>query len=93
MADLDKIIDKVLWGDIRSVADQIPDNVVQTIITSPPYFGHRNYGTEPESEYEIGRENSLDVYIENLTSCFSTIKSKLRDDGLFRKTEWYTRKG
>jgi len=37
---------------------------VQTIITSPPYFGHRNYGAEPESEYEIGRENSLDVYEE-----------------------------
>jgi site-specific DNA-methyltransferase (adenine-specific) len=82
MADLDKIINKILWGDIRSVANQIPDNVVQTIITSPPYFGHRSYGAKPDSEYEIGRESSLDVYIANLISCFSAIKSKLREDGL-----------
>ncbi|RKZ40968.1 MAG: site-specific DNA-methyltransferase [Gammaproteobacteria bacterium] len=82
MVDISKIVNKVILGDIRTIAASIPDNLIQSIITSPPYFGHRNYTGEEECEYEIGRESSLEDYVANIVSCFSVIKSKLCDDGL-----------
>lgn len=38
-------IDTILQGDVREVPRMLPDNYVQTIITSPPFFGLRDYGT------------------------------------------------
>ena len=72
---------KVLLGDIRTKASDIPDQCIQSIITSPPYFGHRKYSGEDASEFEIGREKHLNLYIEHLVACFESIKPKLRDDG------------
>ena len=34
---------QVLMGDIRTVAGDILDDSIQSVITSPPYFGHRSY--------------------------------------------------
>jgi site-specific DNA-methyltransferase (adenine-specific) len=79
--DISKIVNKVLLGDIRTVATSIPDDLIQSIITSPPYFGHRNYSDE-DCGYEIGRESTLDDYVSNIISCFGLIKPKLRNDGL-----------
>ncbi|WP_204104841.1 MULTISPECIES: site-specific DNA-methyltransferase [Spirulina sp. CCY15215] len=76
------IINQVLLGDIRKTYDKIPDNYFQSIITSPPYFGHRKYSGEDLSQDEIGREKDLDEYIKNLTFCFEVIKSKLKDTGV-----------
>ncbi len=79
--DKESIINQVLLGDVRIRVADIPDHNIQSIITSPPYFGHRQYAGEDVSEKEIGRENSLDLYIENICTCFEAIKPKLRDDG------------
>lgn len=77
-----KYINKVILGDVRSVSSTITDNTVQAIITSPPYFGHRIY-SNTENEFEIGRETSIDEYIENIVYCFSLLRIKLKNDGLF----------
>jgi site-specific DNA-methyltransferase (adenine-specific) len=75
------IINRVLLGDVRKRIEEIPDFFIQTIITSPPYFGHRQYAGDDRLGEEIGRENTLDEYVENLCSCFDLMKPKLRDDG------------
>ena len=73
---------RVLLGDIREISSSIPDKIIQSVITSPPYFGHRKYSGEDACKNEIGREKKLDEYISNLVSCFEFIKPKLKDTGL-----------
>jgi len=79
---MDSIINKIILGDIRNVVDCIPDNSIQAIITSPPYYALRKYSESNENGQEIGREKTLSEYVKNLVECFSSVKPKLRDDGL-----------
>jgi DNA modification methylase len=69
---------KVLLGDNRETIKKIEDNTVQTVITSPPYFGLRRYG---DSNDEIGIEETPEAYISNLCNVFDEIHPKLKDDG------------
>jgi site-specific DNA-methyltransferase (adenine-specific) len=70
----------VLLGNAKDAAKTLPDNYFQCIITSPPYFGHRIY-TENDPN-EIGRETNVNNYVHHLVDVFSSLRSKLRDDGL-----------
>lgn len=79
---MDKLINKVLLGDVRDVYHHIPNNLVQSIITSPPYFGHRKYSGEDKCDNEIGREKTLEEYVKNLVFCFEILKPKLKNSGL-----------
>jgi site-specific DNA-methyltransferase (adenine-specific) len=72
---------KVILGDVRAVAGPLPDGYFQTIITSPPYFGHRHYSGTINLQ-EIGQEREPNEYIENLVCIFRALKPKLRHDGL-----------
>lgn len=72
---------KVILGDIRSIAPSLPDDFFQTIVTSPPYFGHRNYSGFPNTD-ELGQEPEPEEYIENLVAVFRHLRSKLSPDGL-----------
>lgn len=78
----DAILNTVLLGDVRNIYTSIPDNFVQSIITSPPYFGHRKYSEDDGCDYEIGMEKSLEEYINNLAACFEAIKPKLKNSGV-----------
>lgn len=82
MDDTINVINKVLLGDIRTLYKGIPNNFIQTIITSPPYFGHRKYTGEDSCDQEIGREKNLEDYIINVVRCFELIKPKLKSNGL-----------
>ena len=82
MDNTTNIINKVLLGDIRTLYKGIPNNFIQTIITSPPYFGHRKYTGEDSCDQEIGREKNLEDYIINVVRCFELIKPKLKSNGL-----------
>ena len=75
------LINNVILGDVRDIAPQIPDNMFQAIITSPPYFGHRTYSKKKNSQ-EIGQEGNVTNYVEHLVDVFSKLMSKLKDDGL-----------
>ncbi len=55
----------------------LPEQSVNTCITSPPYWGLRDYG---EGE-QLGLEDSPDKFVENLVSVFREVKRVLRDDG------------
>ncbi len=75
----EELLNKVLLGDVREICINIPKQFVQSIITSPPYFGHRKYS---EIDGEIGREKTLNNYVNNLVCCFELIKPILKDSGL-----------
>src|SRR3989337_697682 len=54
MLKTENILNKILCGDALTLLKQMPDNFIDTVITSPPYWGLRDYGT---AEWEGGDEN------------------------------------
>jgi site-specific DNA-methyltransferase (cytosine-N4-specific) len=68
---------QILKGDSKTIIKELPDNFYACCVTSPPYWGKRDYGYNGQ----IGAEIELDDYITNLVSIFHNIKNKLRDDG------------
>ena len=71
------MIDTVLFGDCRKTLQTI-NEPIQMCVTSPPYYGLRDYGGENQ---QIGQEQTPEEYIEELVSVFSIIRDKLNDDG------------
>lgn len=67
----------ILVGDARKVLKDTPDQIFQCAITSPPYWGLRDYGIEGQ----IGAEMEMEDYITNLVSVFREVKRVLKDDG------------
>jgi len=57
------LINKIINGNSLNVLRKLEDDSIDLVFTSPPYFNLRNYST---SDKEIGREESVDEYIENL---------------------------
>ena len=66
-----------LTGDAREKLQDLPEESVQTAITSPPYFGLRDY----HAEGQIGLEDSLNAYIENIADVLDEVRRVLRADG------------
>jgi DNA modification methylase len=64
-------------GDARVRLQEIADKSVQCCITSPPYWGLRNYG----NDLQIGLEASPDEYVEQLVQVFREVRRVLKDDG------------
>ena len=71
------MIDTVLFGVCRQTLQTI-NEPIQMCVTSPPYYGLRDYGGENQ---QIGQEQTPEEYIEELVSVFSIIRDKLNDDG------------
>mgnify|MGYP001418240860 FL=1 len=69
--------DLVLFGDCRDTLGAFIDKA-QMCVTSPPYYGLRNYGDE---ENQIGLEESPEEYIQNLVEVFRKVRDNLTDDG------------
>lgn len=67
----------VLAGDCRSTLNQVPSGSVQCCVTSPPYWGLRDYGVEGQ----IGLEKTPREFVEQLLIVFSEVKRALREDG------------
>lgn len=68
---------KVLAGDVRAVLQKLPSHTVQTVVTSPPYWGLRDYGMTDQ----IGLESSPAEYVDALVETFRGVRRVLRDDG------------
>jgi DNA modification methylase len=64
-------------GDCRDVLRAMPDQSVHCCVTSPPYFGLRDYGHTGQ----IGLEPTPDVYVAELVAVFAEVRRVLRDDG------------
>ena len=66
-------------GDALEVAKGLPSSSVDCIVTSPPYFGLRDYGTEGQ----YGLESSPAEYVETMRALFAECRRVLADDGTF----------
>ena len=66
-------------GDVAHILRTFPDSFFQCCVTSPPYWGLRDYGIEGQ----IGAEAEPHEYIEKLVDVFAEVRRVLRDDGTF----------
>jgi DNA modification methylase len=77
-----KPLNTIIQGDAWVVAKSLPSYYVQSIVTSPPYFGHREYSDDRKlALQEFGREDDHNEYIQKLVSLFEELKRVLREDG------------
>jgi DNA modification methylase len=69
----------IMQGDTRDIIRRLPDNTFQCAITSPPYWGVRDYGVNNQ----IGAEPDVNDYIQALVDVFAEVRRVLRPDGTF----------
>ena len=67
----------ILNGDVIACLRSLPDACVQCVVTSPPYWGLRDYGVEGQ----IGLEPTPEAYVEKMVEVFREVRRVLRDDG------------
>lgn len=68
---------KLLVGDCREILRTLPDASVYCVVTSPPYWGLRDYGHEGQ----LGLEPTPDEYVARMVEVFREVRRVLRDDG------------
>lgn len=69
---------QILTGDVRDMLASLEPQSVQTCVTSPPYFGLRDYGADAQ----IGLEPSPADYVATMVDVFREVRRVLADDGL-----------
>ena len=69
---------KIITGDSFSELQKLDSNSIQCVVTSPPYFGLRDYGVDGQ----IGLEPTVQEYVANLVAVFREVRRVLRDDGV-----------
>jgi site-specific DNA-methyltransferase (adenine-specific) len=69
---------RIILGDCIAGMKTLPEGCIHTCITSPPYFGLRDYGGGDE---EIGQEDTVDGYVQKMVEVFREVRRILRDDG------------
>lgn len=79
MENIGDYFDTINCSDALEFIKKLPDESINAIVTSPPYFGQRDYG----SDSQIGLEDIPDEYIEALVSVFRESKRVLKSDGTF----------
>jgi site-specific DNA-methyltransferase (adenine-specific) len=68
----------LIEGDVRQALAALPADSVQCVVTSPPYWGLRDYGISGQ----IGLESSMAGFLEALTQVFREVRRVLRPDGV-----------
>lgn len=68
---------RIVCGDAATELARLSENSIDCCVTSPPYYGLRDYGAVGQ----IGLENSVDEYIDRLTDVFRGVKRVLKPDG------------
>lgn len=68
---------KVIVGDAREIVKGLESKLFDCVVTSPPYWGLRDYGNGGQ----IGAETNINDYIKDLVELFRDIRRTLKDDG------------
>ena len=68
---------EILQGDCLKKLKQIPDESIDCCVTSPPYYGLRDYGVDGQ----IGLEETPEQYVKKLVNVFREVKRSLKKDG------------
>ncbi len=71
------MIDHCHLGDCRAILPTIEPKSVQCVVTSPPYWGLRDYGVEGQ----LGLEATPEEYVANMVEVFRLVREVLADDG------------
>lgn len=74
---IENFINKIICGDAAKVLKKFPDECVDMVITSPPYWALRDYGVNGQ----LGLEPTFQEYIDNLIKIFDEIKRVLKKEG------------
>lgn len=69
---------RILVGDVRERLAELPDQSVQCVVTSPPYWGLRDYGHDGQ----FGLEQTPDEYVDGMVKVFAEVRRVLKDDGV-----------
>lgn len=64
-------------GNCLEVLKTLPDNSINTCVTSPPYWGLRDYGMADQ----LGQEKTPEEFVANMVQVFREVKRVLREDG------------
>lgn len=70
-------MNKIVQGDALQVLKTLLDEIVDCVITSPPYWGLRDYGVEKQ----LGLEKTPEEYVANLVKVFQEVKRVLKKEG------------
>lgn len=70
-------LNKTYLGDSLEIIKTFPDGCIDCVVTSPPYYGLRDYGVDGQ----IGLEETPGDYIQRLVELFREIRRCLKDDG------------
>lgn len=68
---------RIIQGDCREVLPTLEEGSVNCCVTSPPYWGLRDYGVEGQ----LGLEPTYQEYVDGMVAVFRDVKRVLRDDG------------
>lgn len=68
---------RLLVGDCREMLRTLPDESVHCVVTSPPYWGLRDYGHDDQ----LGLEPTPELYVEHMVEVFREVRRVLRRDG------------
>jgi len=68
---------RILVGDVRGSLHRLPDGAVRCVVTSPPYWGLRDYGHDGQ----IGLEQTPDEYVREMVGVCREVRRVLADDG------------
>lgn len=68
---------RILIGDVRDKLKELPDESVHCVVTSPPYFGLRDYGVDGQ----IGLEDTPSAFVAVMVEVFREVRRVLRKDG------------
>jgi DNA modification methylase len=74
----DKYLNQIICGDALGVLREMPSDSVQSCVTSPPYWGLRDYGVDGQ----LGIEHTPEEYVCKLVEIFREVRRILRDDGV-----------
>jgi DNA modification methylase len=70
-------MNKIINKDCINGLKEIPEKTIQTCVTSPPYFGLRDYGVNGQ----LGLENTPEEYVQKMVQLFREVHRVLKDDG------------
>lgn len=78
MKTIEELKNKIICGDTLEVLKEIPDESIDMVITSPPYWGLRRYGDYKE---QIGLEPTFSEYLDKIMVIMKEIKRVVKKEG------------
>lgn len=70
-------MNQIIQGDCLEILKTIPDNTINCCVTSPPYWGLRNYNNDSQ----LGLEKTPEEYVKNMVKVFREVKRVLKAEG------------